>query len=256
MIPDITKFPRRFAPSVDSTMAWARRELESDPAGTGVVFQAGHQTAGRGRVPGRVWNDEADRAMLVTVALPSRLVPAREAGAMSLRTGFAVARTVDHFLGHDRARIKWPNDVLIEGRKVAGILIERTRSWLLVGVGINASQESFPPSLGARSTSLLLSGGAPTRPGDVLDRFLVELRHALRLKSWHIAVQGRLAWLGERCCFSSDALPGTARGTVAGIAEDGALTVTGLVLDDPTGEAPPDPWYCYSGEIVPLGWNE
>lgn len=254
MIPDITTLPRRFFPSVDSTMAWARRELERNPAAA--VFQAGHQTAGRGRVPGRTWNDEANRAMLATVAVPSHPVPSDEAGAVSLQTGYAVARTVDHFLGHDRARIKWPNDVLVEGRKVAGILIERTERWLLLGVGINVSRESFPPGLRARSTSLLLAGGGRARPEEVLDRFLVELRRALRLESWHIAVQRRLAWLGERCRFSSDALPGAAYGTVAGIADDGALIVTGLVLDDLAGEAPPDPWYCYSGEIVPPGWNE
>jgi len=260
MVPDIGALPRFEEPEVESTMTWARRELDRGVAPGGAVFSASHQTNGRGRLAGRRWADTPGSSVLLTVGLPASIFAANRAGATSLRAGYAVARTVDRFLSLSPAQIKWPNDVLVAGAKIAGILLERTSAWLLVGIGINVGQRAFVGDLADRATSLALLGAESADPAAVLETLLEALRAAFELAAWRSAVEERLAWRGERCRFRADAFPNAVTGVVDGIAEDGALVVRSLRHDAPdqgsiTGDLP-DPWLCYSGEIVPSAWKE
>src|SRR5581483_5084191 len=138
--------PRVHLRVVDSTNALAR-QLASNGAPHGTLVSAAEQFAGRGR-QGRTWTAPAGRAVLCSVILrdPPRLLP--------LGAGVAVAETVDRTIG-SRAALKWPNDVLLDGRKVAGILVEGRpqEGWAVVGVGLNVavSGEDLPREL--RSTA-------------------------------------------------------------------------------------------------------
>lgn len=120
------------------------------PAGT--LVTASEQSAGRGR-QGRRWSAPAGRALLCSVVIrdPSRLLP--------LACGVAVAEVVG-----DDARVKWPNDVLVNGRKVAGILVEARpqEGWAVAGIGINVAlrQADFPPELADTATTLGLEPDA------------------------------------------------------------------------------------------------
>jgi BirA family biotin operon repressor/biotin-[acetyl-CoA-carboxylase] ligase len=115
------------------------RELAAAGAPHGTLVTASEQTAGRGR-QGRVWSAPPGRALLCSIVLrdPPRLLP--------LAAGAAVAEIVG-----EEAEIKWPNDVLVAGRKVAGILVEGRpqEGWAVLGIGVNVAlrPDDFPAEL-------------------------------------------------------------------------------------------------------------
>jgi BirA family biotin operon repressor/biotin-[acetyl-CoA-carboxylase] ligase len=146
-------------------------ERGSAGAGEGLVVVAEHQTAGRGRLD-RTWETPARAALTFSVLLRPT-VPASSWPWLPLLAGYAVARSLTA-AGYDAA-VKWPNDVLVDGRKVAGILVERIETdagpAAVVGVGLNVGMtaEELPVP---EATSLLvssLSGSAPDRTTLLLD---------------------------------------------------------------------------------------
>lgn len=146
------------------------RALAQAGAPHGTLVTAAEQSAGRGR-QGRSWSAPAGSALLMSVVLrdPPDLLP--------LAAGVAVARVCG-----EAARIKWPNDVLLEGRKVAGILAEGRpqEGWAVLGIGVNVALAvaDLPPELHATAASL---GLTPQDVPGVLDRLLRELEATLPL---------------------------------------------------------------------------
>ena len=129
----------------------------ADPHGAVAVTE--EQTAGRGRL-GRVWETPPGRAILVSVLL--RPPAGRLAPQLSIVAGIAVARAVEEALGAPRApspRIKWPNDVLLDGRKCCGILAEARDGAVILGIGLNVNQapEELPPTQRVPPTSLRIA---------------------------------------------------------------------------------------------------
>lgn len=129
--------------------------------GDGAAVLALEQTGGRGR-EGRRWEHAPGRGLALSVALQLGC-DARRAGVIPLAAGLAVARAC-HALGVEAARLKWPNDVVVRGRKLAGVLCEMRRTGggdaVVIGMGVNVLQsaEDFPEALRARATSLALEG--------------------------------------------------------------------------------------------------
>ncbi|MBZ5567163.1 MAG: biotin--[acetyl-CoA-carboxylase] ligase [Acidobacteriia bacterium] len=127
-----------------------------NPAPEGSVYVAEEQTAGRGR-GGHGWHSARSAGIYCSVILRPRVAPA-DVLTLSLATGLAVREAVSEVTGM-AADLRWPNDLLLGGKKFCGILIEmhaeatRVRH-AVVGVGMNVNQESFPPSLAALATSL------------------------------------------------------------------------------------------------------
>lgn len=155
---------------IDSTMDEARRQADQGAAGP-LWIVAKQQTKGRGRRC-RAW--ESGTGNLLCTLLINPGVAAPEAAKLSFLTALCVGETLDHFLGTaSRIRLKWPNDVLLDGRKTAGILLESVSgsggviTWLNIGIGINLSQhpEAAPEVTGAASawpaTSLRAAGVDP-----------------------------------------------------------------------------------------------
>jgi BirA family transcriptional regulator, biotin operon repressor / biotin---[acetyl-CoA-carboxylase] ligase len=150
-------FPRLHLALTDSTNTRGR-ELAGAGAPHGTLVTASEQSAGRGR-QGRTWSAPPGRALLCSVVLrePPRLLP--------LLAGVAVAEVADA-VGADGApaTLKWPNDVLIAGRKVAGILVEGRpqERWAVLGIGLNVAlrADDFPPELRATATTLGLEPAA------------------------------------------------------------------------------------------------
>jgi BirA family transcriptional regulator, biotin operon repressor / biotin---[acetyl-CoA-carboxylase] ligase len=144
--------PRLHYRRIDSTNRRAR-ELAAAGAPHGTLVTASEQTAGRGR-QGRTWTAAPGRALLCSVVVrdPPRLLP--------LAAGVAVAETVES-VGDGRALVKWPNDVLVDGRKVAGILVEGRpqEGWAVVGIGLNVALrvDDFPPELQETAATLGLT---------------------------------------------------------------------------------------------------
>jgi BirA family biotin operon repressor/biotin-[acetyl-CoA-carboxylase] ligase len=133
----------------------------------GLVVVALRQTSGRGRL-GRAWADTGRDGLAITFVLDlARTTPEQ----LSLVCGLAAARACRAVLPSEHAeriRLRWPNDVVVRGgegpeRKLAGVLIERSEQLAFAGIGINVRQESFPPELAPRATSLRQLGSAATR---------------------------------------------------------------------------------------------
>ncbi len=164
--------PRLHLRITDSTNERAR-ELAAAGAPHGTLVTAAEQSAGRGR-QGRTWSAPAGRALLCSLVVrdPPRLLP--------LAAGVAVAE-----LAASQALLKWPNDVLLDGRKVAGILVEGRpqEGWAVLGIGVNVAlrEDDFPRELRARAGTL---GLAPGQIEPVLARLLE------RLEQWLVAPAG------------------------------------------------------------------
>jgi len=187
----------------------------------GAVAVAEHQTAGRGR-EGRQWEDVAGTSLLLSVLLrPPGGAPAEQ---LSLVAGLAVAEAVEH---GEAAKVKWPNDVLLDGRKVAGILLETAERVVVCGIGVNVNQDDKELPAGARTPS----GSLRTVTGREHDRaaLLVEILDRLQRRYDEWLDLGLALFVPE--LERRDALRGRAitvggvTGTAAGIALDGRLRV-------------------------------
>ena len=131
-----------------------------DGAPEGAVAATGEQTEGRGRL-GRKWQAPAGTSLLFSIVLEPPVPPERLA-ELSLVAGAAVAEAIASETGL-RTTVKHPNDVLVGGRKVAGILAEAAAGRVVLGVGVNVSQSEaeLPDDAGTRPTSLSIEGAAP-----------------------------------------------------------------------------------------------
>jgi BirA family biotin operon repressor/biotin-[acetyl-CoA-carboxylase] ligase len=135
--------------TTDSTQDAARR-LQAAP---GDVIVAARQTAGRGRL-GRPWSDTADRGIAVTIVLHQAPV---EPPALAVAVAVGVARAAEQLL-HAPVGIKWPNDIVVARRKLAGILIEHADGLAHIGIGLNVAQLDWPLELAERAVSLAQLG--------------------------------------------------------------------------------------------------
>jgi biotin-[acetyl-CoA-carboxylase] ligase BirA-like protein len=136
----------------DSTQDAARR-MQATP---GDVLVAWQQTRGRGRLERR-WIDDHAEGLAMTV-----LVPAQPAARLSIASALAVVRAVQPHVA-PAVGIKWPNDVHVLGRKLAGILIEQFGSSAAVGIGINVKQSQWPAELAHRAISMRQAGAVVDR---------------------------------------------------------------------------------------------
>jgi BirA family biotin operon repressor/biotin-[acetyl-CoA-carboxylase] ligase len=148
---------------------------DDDPEGA--VAVAEEQTEGRGRL-GRTWHAPARTSVLVSVLLRPEIEPSR-LPELSLVAGGAVAEAIADVTGIDPA-IKFPNDVLVGGRKVAGILAESSEGRVVLGVGVNANQttDELPGDAQTQSTSLRVELGEPVDRAALLAAILLRLERA------------------------------------------------------------------------------
>ena len=154
------EFPARridYYPTVDSTM---RAALGLN---LGSVVLAGQQTDGQGR-RGRRWHSEAGSGIYCSVVL--RPVPALTL-ALGLATADAIARATGMMCD-----LRWPNDVMLAGKKVAGSLVRMADGDAIAGIGINVNQTSFPEELASEATSLRLHTDAPVSLTGVISALL------------------------------------------------------------------------------------
>jgi BirA family biotin operon repressor/biotin-[acetyl-CoA-carboxylase] ligase len=206
----------------ERTSVSTQRLLPAD-APEGAVAVCDEQTAGRGR-RGRSWLAPAGTAILCSVAL--RPPAGARLCELSLVAGAAVAETVDRATGLP-SQVKWPNDVLLGGRKVAGILAESTGGLVVLGIGLNVDQDEpdLPEPSGTRPGSLRTVDGLRRDRAPLLADLLAVLEAAYDRWAQH----GLAAFAEE--LERRDALRGRAveidglRGVAAGIAPDGELVL-------------------------------
>ncbi|MCL2043460.1 MAG: biotin--[acetyl-CoA-carboxylase] ligase [Treponema sp.] len=237
---------------VSSTMDISR-DLASNGEPHGTVITVDYQETGRGRTKGRLWEMEKGSNLPFTILLRYPCLESIPA-ALTLRTGLAVALAVEDFIPFLAGRIviKWPNDILIKCKgndemahsalKAAGILVEAEDGNVHIGVGINISQNHFPPHLRDKATSISMAAGTAGITGSerfsLLEIILFRLHNEFGKtdssgSDWKKNIEKRLYKNGEQVYFSDGmADSGTlVTGIIAGIGESGELLIV------PNGES-------------------
>jgi BirA family biotin operon repressor/biotin-[acetyl-CoA-carboxylase] ligase len=226
--------PLVYAAEVTSTNDIAAR-LADAGAGEGTTVVAEAQTAGRGR-HGRVWCSPPGAGLYAsTIVRPDRPAAAEPGSALlTLMAGVALADAIREATGLG-VDIKWPNDLVVARRKLAGILAEgaaqgTSLEYIVLGFGINLRPAAYPPDVAARATSIETELGRPVDRGALLARALVNLsrvrtaiaenRTAAVIERWRTlapsAAGSPVAW---------QTAAGPRRGVTAGVDEGGALLV-------------------------------
>jgi BirA family biotin operon repressor/biotin-[acetyl-CoA-carboxylase] ligase len=207
--------------------------LALEPGSDGSIVIADGQTAGRGRL-GREWFSPPSGGLYVSVVLSAASGQAeagRAIGLLTLTAGVALAEAVVAFTGLPCA-IKWPNDLYVERRKLAGVLAEAAAGGerIVLGYGINVTARTYPPELNDRATSLESELGRPIDRWGLCVETLTSLSARYRdllsgrfdaiLDAWR-----RLAPASQGAAVSWKTPGGFVRGTTAGIDDRGALLV-------------------------------
>jgi len=207
------------------------REQARKGVRSGFLVAASRQTAGRGRW-GRNWESPPDRGLYVSILLRPDL-PMTEAGKLTVLSSVATVDAVETVSGL-RPQIKWPNDLMAGGRKLAGLLIETEPkggrlAFAVIGIGLNVRQEAgdFSPEVRGLATSLYLATGQLYRRADLL----VALLQAVERRLSRPFDEAREAWtassltLGQRVTLTT--VRGRKHGQAMGLDESGALLLRG-----------------------------
>ena len=160
----------------------------NDPQAHGLTVLADMQTAGRGRRGAR-WEASAGQSLLISILLRDATVNPE---TLTLLLGLAVARALETRLPHS-VQIKWPNDVLVDGRKIAGVMVEKRHPHIVLGLGVNIAQGAadFPPELRPHATSLYL------QTQRFHDRFPLLVALLEQIESWCLHPPATTDWIAD-----------------------------------------------------------
>jgi BirA family biotin operon repressor/biotin-[acetyl-CoA-carboxylase] ligase len=201
----------------DSTNERAKR-LAADGAPHGTLVTADEQSAGRGR-QGRAWTAPPAHALLMSLIVRGL---GKGDALLPLVAAVAVCEACECTAAVS-CRIKWPNDVWIEGRKVCGILVEGRPqdAWAVLGIGVNVSTPSFPDELAETATSIALAAGSAPEREEVLAALLSSLDRLLVAAPAEVLA----AWRERDALLGAPIAWNGGRGRAAGITDAGALRV-------------------------------
>jgi len=239
-----------YLPEVDSTNLYARNLAEKGGL-EGEVVIAESQTHGKGRL-GRNWVSPARRNLYLSVVLRPKLSPLH-APQITLMSAVALAETIQSFIPLP-PEIKWPNDILAQGKKVAGILTESSCAadrlfFVILGIGVNVNfpREEMPESIRDTATSLMTLAGAP------VDRTVLALQLIHSLNRCYGDLEGHgFPAMAERWAgffrlqgkrVQVEMMDQVVQGKAIGIDSDGAL-----ILEDDTGTRR----RIVAGDVIPL----
>lgn len=229
-------------------MRWA-----SEGVPEGALVGADHQTAGRGR-HGRAWSDAPGLNLLFSLVLRPTL-PQDRLGLIPLAAGLAIAEAIEKHTPLSPS-LKWPNDILVDGKKVCGILLEGrltpsngSQATIVLGIGLNVNQIEFPTGVADKATSLALEAGQLVPRVQLLADLVVALEKHYASLSADLGVavlvgfERRMAGLGNTATVTFPMSGESTEGTILGVAENGALR-----LRTPEGEQ-----RLHAGEITLRG---
>lgn len=203
--------------------------LDARVGSHGDVFTADFQSAGRGRLDHK-WESKAGENLMMSVVLSVEGLEPEKVATLPIVIGLAATKAL-----YPAAKLKWPNDVLVGGKKLAGILCERHGDNVIVGIGVNVKAEKFSSEIANRATSLNLLSGERIDIGSVRDKLLKSF--AAHYEAWldsgfnaaFLKELGEVDYLKGKTISirqtDDDLTPLV--GDCEGIAEDGSLIVAG-----------------------------
>lgn len=226
--------------TTSSTMNDAKELISQNPP-TGTIVLASSQTEGKGRIEGRRWLSEKGESLTFTIIIKNSDIKF-SFSLFPLFAGFCVAGFLEKEFGI-KSSVKWPNDVLINGKKISGILCESSSGYILCGIGLNCREQNMEKVPGKKGVSIYELTGIMPDLDDILIKFLGFMKNNWDNKSWKEIISKNLYNKGKKVVFH-DSLPGKGSvitGIIEGIGENGELIIT----DEQTGEAKK----YYSGEM-------
>lgn len=240
-----------FLDEVSSTNDEAKKlAMKGEPDGS-VIF-ALNQTHGKGRL-GRVWNSEAGKGIYMSIILrPERALKPEYASSITLVMGLACAKAFETAGDFGKVCIKWPNDILINSKKVCGILAEsyieeKTVKYIAVGIGVNVNNDlaGFPDEVLEKATSLSLESGKEADDANVASAMLKEID--IQYKAFmNGELRSIISEYKDKCINLHSRVRANVNGTIIeGVASD--ITNEGnLVINTDSGEKR----MIYSGEAT------
>lgn len=197
----------------------------------GTVVAARQQIKGKGRL-GRTWLCNQDEGLTFSLLLKPKITPS-EVSAVTPLTGLAVCKALRNFIGIN-CKIKWPNDIIVGRKKLAGILTEmntdnNTVNFIVIGIGVNVSQTSFCDKISDKATSVFMETGKDINKNEILCCILEQIEKTFienNLELTHSALNeysDLCATLGRNISFLHNGK--IIKGIAVGIAENGELKV-------------------------------
>jgi BirA family biotin operon repressor/biotin-[acetyl-CoA-carboxylase] ligase len=217
---------------IDSTQT-AAHQLVAQGAAEGTLVIAEKQTAGRGRM-GRKWHSPKGKGIWMSLVLEPR-IPVHFSPQLTLLAAVALCRAIQQVVPID-VGIKWPNDLLVNGKKISGVLLEtRAEDERLqyivagIGIGVNLKPEDYPEELKALATSLAIESGQTVDREKLICAVLKEFEELYELYHQQGFTPIRLLWEALTVSLHRPIRVHTSNGPVEGVAESiddmGALTV-------------------------------
>ncbi|WP_082252958.1 biotin--[acetyl-CoA-carboxylase] ligase [Bacillus sp. FJAT-27251] len=221
-----------FEEKVESTQKIAHR-LATEGAVNGTVVVADEQTSGRGRMD-RSWHSPKYSGIWMSIILRPNLPP-HQAPQLTLVTAVAVVQAIEEVTGLN-PQIKWPNDILIDGRKTTGILTELQADAdrihaIIIGIGINVNQslEDFPEEIAPIATSLLAASGRKVSRASLMQEIFVRLEKLYLTYLNHGFQPIKLLWESYALSLGKEIIArtvaGDIKGKALGITDEGVLKI-------------------------------
>lgn len=180
--------PIYYIEETESTMKEAVNLSKTSPL-SGSVVLAGYQTGGRGRITGRIWESEKDENLLLTIILKKEDLLFNPE-ILPLLIGLGVVKTLEESYNLS-PNIKWPNDILINEKKICGILCEFRKGFYFCGMGLNCNQVDFP-QITHDVVSIKSLTGKSLDLAVVLKELLIGLKKSFTCEKWNKELNKRL----------------------------------------------------------------
>ncbi|CAM3945538.1 biotin--[acetyl-CoA-carboxylase] ligase [Cohnella lubricantis] len=199
------------------------RELAEQGAPEGTLVIAEQQTKGRGRM-GRNWVSPAGKGIWMSLLLRPN-IPLHQTPQLTLLAAVALSRAIARIVPLEIG-IKWPNDLLVDGRKISGILLESAAEderirYVVAGMGIsvNLEEEDFPPEVLEKAISLRMAAGRPIDRTDIITAVLEEFERLYELYAARGFAPIRALWEAHAVTLGREAILHTPQGEIVGVPE-------------------------------------
>lgn len=205
--------------SVDSTNSYLKRVIKESGLENGLAVMAKHQFSGRGRL-GRTWQSAEGNTLCMSIAIKNEY-----AEGLTLLAALAVFEGLKPFCKDRELQVKWPNDIICEGKKLSGILCERVSEYTVIGVGVNVNDKSFREDIAHKATSLYLLSGKEYDINQIFKSVVLAFESVF--KKYNLSFNEEAKELYQKLCANLGRAVATEKfsGTAVGIDTDGSLIV-------------------------------
>lgn len=205
--------------SVDSTNSYLKRIIKDNELTRGLSVMAESQTSGRGRL-GRSWLSRKGDTLCMSIAVKNEYHE-----GFTLLAALAVYEALKPFCEKNDLKIKWPNDIIAENKKLSGILCERVSEYTVIGVGININGKSFPEEIKDKATSLYLLSGRKSGVKDIFRAVNKSFENTLQKYDFCFTSEAKNEYESLCANIGKNVTTEKVSGVAVGVASNGELII-------------------------------